>query len=62
MKTVKSLFALVAVLLATVSCNKDFEEITQPQLEKHTCEMKLEGSLIGYESNGTRAEASETTW
>lgn len=62
MKTVKSLFALVAVLLAAVSCNKDFEEITQPQLEKHTCEMKLEGSLVGYESNGTRAEASETTW
>ncbi|MEE0864077.1 MAG: SUMF1/EgtB/PvdO family nonheme iron enzyme [Alistipes sp.] len=62
MKTIKSLFALVVVLLATVSCNKDFEEITQPQLEKHTCEMKLEGSLVGYESNGTRAEASETTW
>jgi hypothetical protein len=62
MKTVKSLFALVAVLLAAVSCNKDFEETTQPQLEKHTCEMKLEGSLVGYESNGTRTEASETAW
>lgn len=62
MKTVKSLFALVAVLLATVSCNKDFEEITQPQLEKHTCEMKLVGNLVGYTGSDTRAEASETTW
>lgn len=61
MKTIKSLFALVVVLLATVSCNKDFDESTQPQLEKHTCEMRLVGSLIGFESE-TRAEASETAW
>lgn len=61
MKTIKSLFALVVVLLATVSCNKDFDESTQPQLEKHTCEMRLVGSLTGFESE-TRAEASETVW
>lgn len=61
MKTIKSLFALVAVLLATVSCNKDFDESTQPQLEKHTCEMRLVGSLTGFESE-TRTEASETAW
>lgn len=61
MKTIKSLFALVVVLLATVSCNKDFDESTQPQLEKHTCEMRLVGSLTGFESE-TRAEASETAW
>lgn len=61
MKTIKSLFALVAVLLATVSCNKDFDESTQPQSEKHTCEMRLVGSLTGFESE-TRAEASETAW
>lgn len=61
MRTIKSLFALVVVLLATVSCNKDFDESTQPQLEKHTCEMRLVGSLTGFESE-TRAEASETAW
>ena len=61
MKTIKSLFALVVVLLATVSCNKDFDESTQPKLEKHTCEMRLVGSLTGFESE-TRAEASETAW
>ena len=62
MKTIKSLFALVAILLATVSCNKDFDETIQPQLEKHTCEMKLVGNLVGYTGSDTRAEASETTW
>lgn len=61
MKTIKSLFALGVVLLAIVSCNKDFDESTQPQLEKHTCEMRLVGSLTGFESE-TRAEASETAW
>ena len=62
MKTIKSLFALVVVLLATVSCNKDFDETIQPQLEKHTCEMKLVGNLVGYTGSDTRAEASETVW
>lgn len=61
MKTVKSLFALVVVLLATVSCNKDFDETIQSPQEKHTCQMRLVGSLTGFESE-TRAEASETTW
>lgn len=61
MKTVKSLFALVAILLATVSCNKDFDETIQSPQEKHTCQMRLVGSLTGFESE-TRAEVSETTW
>lgn len=61
MKTIKSLFALVVVLLATVSCNKDFDETIQSPQEKHTCQMRLVGSLTGFESE-TRAEASETAW
>lgn len=61
MKTIKSLFALVAILLATVSCNKDFDETIQSPQEKHTCQMRLVGSLTGFESE-TRAEVSETTW
>lgn len=61
MRTIKSLFALVAILLATVSCNKDFDETIQSPQEKYTCQMRLVGSLTGFESE-TRAEASETTW
>lgn len=59
MKTIKSLFVLVAIFLATTSCDRNVEERIQIPLDKYTCEMRLVGSLIEYESE-TRSETPET--
>lgn len=61
--SVKSFMATIStILLVAVSCNKEIADTTDPKLEKHTCEMKLIGSLVNYDGPKTRAEATTTTW
>lgn len=61
--SVKSFMAAIStILLVAVSCNKEITDTTDPKLEKHTCEMKLIGSLANYDGPETRAEANTTTW
>lgn len=54
--------AISTILLVAVSCNKEIADTTDPKLEKHTCEMKLIGSLVNYDGPETRADANTTTW
>ena len=61
--SVKSFLAAIStILLVAVSCNKEIADTTDPKLEKHTCEMKLIGSLVNYDGPETRADANTTTW
>ena len=61
--TLKATFAVFTTILMTaVSCNKEIAETQNPLLEKHTCEMKLVGSLVNFDGPDTRAEANTTTW
>lgn len=50
------------ILMVAVSCNKEFAETTDSNLEKHACEMKLVGSLVNFDDPATRADANATTW
>ena len=48
--TLKATFAVFTTILMTaVSCNKEIAETQNPLLEKHTCEMKLVGSLVNFD-------------
>ena len=61
--TLKATFAvLTTILMTAVSCNKEIAETQTPLLEKHTCEMKLVGSLVNFDAPNTRADADATTW
>ena len=61
--TLKATFAVFTTILMTaVSCNKEIAETQNPLLEKHTCEMKLVGSLVNFDGPDTRADANTTTW
>ena len=61
--SVKSLLAAIStILLVAVSCNKEIADTTDPKLEKHTCEMKLVGSLVNFVDPETKAEANATIW
>ena len=61
--SVKSFIAAIGTILMTaVSCNKELAETTDSNLEKHTCEMKLVGSLVNFDGPETRADANATTW
>lgn len=61
--SVKSFIAAIGtILMVAVSCNKELAETTDSNLEKHTCEMKLVGSLVNFDGTETKAEANTTTW
>ena len=61
--SVKSFFAAIGtILMVTVSCNKELAETTESNLEKHTCEMKLVGSLVNFDDPETKTEANATVW
>ena len=61
--SVKSFLAAIStILLVAVSCNKEIADTTDPKLEKHTCEMKLVGSLVNFVDPETKAEANATIW
>lgn len=61
--TLKATFAVFTTILMTaVSCNKEIAETQNLLLEKHTCEMKLVGSLVNFDGPDTRADANTTTW
>lgn len=61
--SVKSFIAAMStILMVAVSCNKELAETTDSNLEKHTCEMKLVGSLVNFDEPATRAGANATTW
>lgn len=64
MKSSVKLFiaAIGTILMTAVSCNKELAETTDSNLEKHTCEMKLVGSLVNFDGPETRADANATTW
>ena len=61
-----SLKAIIAVMATTmmtaISCNKEIAETSDAMLEKHTCEMKLIGSLADFDNPNTKAEADNTIW
>lgn len=61
--SVKLFFAVVGIVLMTaVSCTKDIDETIETNVEKHTCEMKLVGSLVNFDEPETRAGSNATTW
>ena len=61
--SVKSFIAAMStILMVAVSCNKELAETTDSNLEKHTCEMKLVGSLVNFDEPATRSSANATTW
>ena len=61
--SVKSfLVAISTILLVAVSCNKEIADTIDSKLEKHTCEMKLIGSLVNFDEPATKAAANTTTW
>ena len=61
--SVKSfLVAISTIMLIAVSCNKEIADTTDSKLEKHTCEMKLIGSLVNFDEPATKAAANTTTW
>lgn len=57
-----TLAVLTTIFMTAVSCNKEITDTTDPKLEKHTCEMKLIGSLVNFDGPDTRAEANTTIW
>lgn len=62
MKNLKFLLVAAVAMLTAVSCSKDVVEPNDVQTEKHTCAMRLVGSLVEYDDAATRASASETVW
>lgn len=57
-----TLAVLTTIFMTAISCNKEIAETQTPLLEKHTCEMKLVGSLVNFDGPETRAEANTATW
>lgn len=63
MKNVKLLLAAVVVIFTAISCNNDvFDEHDAHNIEKHTCTMRLVGTLTQFDEVATRATTSETVW
>ena len=63
MNSVKTIFATIStILVAAVSCTKAPLEATDTNAEKHTCEMRLVGSLIGFDEPVTKSGESASTW
>lgn len=62
MKNLRLLLVAAVAMLTAISCNKDVAEPNGVQADKHTCTMRLVGSLVEYDDANTRAGASETVW
>ena len=63
MKNVKLLLAAVVVIFTAISCNNDvFDEHDAQSVEKHTCTMRLVGTITPFDETTTRAATSETVW
>lgn len=60
---VKTFFITIGLIsMAAISCNKVEDNTTDPGLVKHTCEMRLVGSLMDFDSPDTKAAANGTNW
>lgn len=58
-----SFVAIIGIVLMTaLSCTKELADATDLKKEKHTCTMKLVGSIVDYDVLNTKAEANATTW
>lgn len=59
------LAALGTILMATVSCTKEFTETPEAEPVKNTCKMRLIGSRVNYDvatKADSDAETQDTTW
>ena len=60
---VKTFFITIGLIsMVAISCNKVEDNPTNSELIKHTCEMKLMGSITDFDGPDTKAAASSTNW
>lgn len=63
MRKFVSIFLIMLVCMTSiVSCTQEGIEPSDSNTEKHTCNMKLIGSIHHYDEVGTKAEASASIW
>lgn len=55
-------FSIGLVSMVAISCNKVEDNTTNPELIKHTYEMKLMGSITDFDGPDTKAAASSSNW
>lgn len=61
--SVKSFFMAIGVIaLAAISCNKESADMADSKFDKHTCEMKLVGSLTEFDDIKTKSESDASEW
>ena len=61
--SVKSFFmAIVVIALAAISCNKESADMADSKFDKHTCEMKLVGSLTEFDYIKTKSGSDASEW
>lgn len=55
-------FSIGLISMVAISCNKVEDNPTNSEPIKHTCEMKLMGSITDFDGPDTKAAASSTNW
>lgn len=61
--SVKSFFMAIGVIaLAAISCNKESADMADSKFDKHTCEMKLVGSLTEFDDIKTKSGSDASEW
>ena len=60
---IKTIFFYIGLIsMVAISCDKVEDNTTNPELIKHTCEMKLIGSITDFDGPDTKAAANSTNW
>ena len=54
--------AFLMAVMSAVSCTKDIVQTDEPGSEKHTCRMRLVGSLVNYDDADTKSEGQQGFW
>lgn len=61
--SVKSFFMAIGVIaMVAISCNKESADKTDSMFDKHTCEMKLVGSLTDFDDIKTKSGSDASDW
>lgn len=61
--SVKSFFMAIGVIaMVAISCNKESADKTDSMFDKHTCEMKLVGSLTDFDDKKTKSGSDASEW
>ena len=60
---IKTIFFYIGLIsMVAISCDKVEDNTTNPELIKHTCEMKLIGSITDFDGPDTKAASNSTDW